>query len=180
MVERLVEARLIDCLRKRITQTSQMRSLRFEILSAAFLLTLLVEAALWSCHRLVALLLIRSWLSVLKLLQLRLLRNQLRLRNELLLWSSELSCVLRTDRLACVLLPDGVRAGDRLLRRHGVSRSCILRCREVSLALRHLHDRSLGNGHDRIRWRGGRTWLRVSRLNSVVLWSVLKRSTLHR
>lgn len=105
-----------------------MRSLRFVILSAAFSLPLLVEAALRSCDRLVAWLRIRSWLSVLKLLQLRLLRNQLRLRNELLLWGSELSCVLRTDWLASILLPDGVRAGDRLLRRHGVSRSGVLRC----------------------------------------------------
>ena len=166
MVERLGEVWLIDCLSKRRTQTSQMRSLRFVILSDTFSLPLLVIWRLRCWHLPVALLRVRSWLSVLKLLQLRLLRNQLRLRNELLLWSSELSSVLWTDWLASVLLPDGVRPGNRLLRWHGVSRCCVLRCQEVSLSLWH--------GHDRIHWRGGRPRLGVSRLNSVVQGSVLK------
>ena len=151
-----------------------MRSLRFVILPDAFSVPLLVIWTLRCWHLLVALLWVRSWLSVLKLLQLRLLRNQLRLRNELLLWSSELSSVLWTDWLTGVLLPDGVRPGNRLLRWHGVSRCCVLRCHEVSLSLWNLHDRSLGHGHDRIHWRGGRPRLRVSRLNSVVLRNVLK------
>ena len=143
-----------------------MRSLRFVILPDAFSVPLLVILTLRCWNLLVALLWVRSWLSVLKLLQLRLLRNQLRLRNELLLWNSELSSVLWTDWLASVLLPDGVRPGNRLLRWHGVSRCCVLRCQEVSLSLWH--------GHDRIHWRGGRARLRVSRLNSVVLRNVLK------
>ena len=96
MVERLGEVWLIDCLSKRRTQTSQMRSLRFVILSDDFSVPLLVIWTLRCWHLPLALLRVRSWLSVLKLLQLRLLRNQLRLRNELLLWSSALSSVLWT------------------------------------------------------------------------------------
>ena len=102
------------------------------------------------------------------------------IRNELLLrHSPELPSVLRTDWLAGVLLPDGVCASDRLLRLHGVSRCRVLWCREVCLSLRQLHDRSLRYGHDRVhRLRGCRTLLRIRRLNSVVLRTVLHRTVL--
>ena len=61
MVERLGEVWLIDCLSKRRTQTSQMRSLRFVILPDAFSVPLLVILTLRCWHLLVALLWVRSW-----------------------------------------------------------------------------------------------------------------------
>ena len=85
-----------------------------------------------SRHLLIRRLLERSRLCVLKLLKWLLLKLWL-LWDQLCVWNqlprcggSKLSRVLRTNWLTGILLPDGVRSSNRLLRLHCVTGGCVL------------------------------------------------------